>query len=247
MALIGLFLLSFRHEGYCDEETGRDGREERCESSLALSLYSYGVLCFGVLRVCVCVVLPSASRVLTVSSFLLSSSRPSPTLFPCLLRTSSPLLPTMKLGSLMTLNGTVYLRDFNPFVELKVSADITIDGQPGKIRCRGALAVSNKGINGDSGGGGSVWKFTVSESDPYTFRIGVTHQGIHITQAVAELTLDPARNAINGSFGGVAVLDTVELALKMDIDEEEEADGSFVGKGIRLELDVSNDGTCLLV
>ena len=147
----------------------------------------------------------------------------------------------------MTLNGTVYLRDFNPFVELKVSADITIDGQPGKIRCRGALAVSNKGINGDSGGGGSVWKFTVSESDPYTFRIGVTHQGIHITQAVAELTLDPARNAINGSFGGVAVLDTVELALKMDIDEEEEADGSFVGKGIRLELDVSNDGTCFLV
>ena len=92
-----------------------------------------------------------------------------------------------------------------------------------------------------------MWKFTVSESDPYTFRIGVTHQGIHITQAVAELTLDPARNAINGSFGGVAVLDTVELALKMDIDEEEEADGSFVGKGIRLELDVSNDGTCLLV
>ena len=154
----------------------------------------------------------------------------------------------MKLGSLMTLNGTVYLRDFNPFVELKVSADITIDGQPGKIRCRGALAVSNKGINGDGGGGGgSVWKFTVSESDPYTFRIGVTHQGIHITQAVAELTLDPARNAINGSFGGVAVLDTVELALKMDIDEEEEADGSFVGKGLRLELDVSNDGTCLLV
>ena len=155
----------------------------------------------------------------------------------------------------MTLNGTVYLRDFNPFVELKVSADITIDGQPGKIRCRGSLAVSDKGIKGISGassgggggGGGAVWKFTVSESDPYTFRIGVTNQGIHITQAVAELTLDPARNAINGSFGGVAVLDTVELALKLDIDEEEEADGSFVGKGMRLELDVSNDGTFLMV
>ena len=103
-------------------------------------------------------------------------------------------------------SGTVYLRDIDPFVQLTVSADVAIDGQPAALRCRGDLAVADTPDKL-----GTLYKFAVSESDPYVFRIGVSHQGIHITQAVALLTIDPSRNALNGTFGGSAVLDTVQV------------------------------------
>ena len=41
---------------------------------------------------------------------------------------------------------------------------------------------------------------------------------------------------------GVAVLGAVELGVKISLDEREAADGSFVDNGVRLELDVANDG-----